>query len=146
MQKIISHRGNINGADPRHENMPEYISEALGMFDCEVDFWKVGEELFLGHDTPQYKIDRDFLTNPKLWVHCKNIEAMRYASDYRLLINSFWHQQDDFTLTTSGYLWTYPGKPLTNKSIAVLPETVKDWDISVAYGVCTDYPLKYERE
>ena len=25
-------------------------------------------------------------------------------------LNYFWHQTDDFTLTSHGYIWTYPGK------------------------------------
>lgn len=142
-QVLISHRGNLNGPDPRHENMPEYITEALRQgFDCEVDVWKVGEELFLGHDNPQYKIPDEWLVRIGLWWHCKNIEAASYAVKARLN-NAFWHQQDDCVIITGGYLWTYPGKPLTDKSIAVLPESVENWDTGVAYGVCTDYPLKY---
>ena len=36
--------------------------------------------------------------------------------------NFFWHQQDDFTLTNRGYIWTYPGKCITPMSIMVMPE------------------------
>ena len=58
----------------------------------------------------------------------------------------FWHQEDDFTLTSKNYIWTYPGKPYTPKSIIVMPEDnlklfdfnqIKEYDV---YGVCTDYP------
>ena len=59
----------------------------------------------------------------------------------------FWHQEDDFTLTSSHHIWTYPGKDLTNNSIAVMPENseeyweyVKKLDI---FGVCTDYVEKF---
>lgn len=143
-QLIISHRGNLNGSNPEMENMPEYILKAIHQgFDCEVDLWRVGDELFLGHDRPQYKIEWGFIIRRGLWIHCKNIEAAHYASRQKLY-NAFWHQTDDCVITTGGYLWTYPGKPLTDKSIAVLPETVPDWGISLAYGVCTDYPLKYK--
>ena len=34
----------------------------------------------------------------------------------------FEHQEDDVTLTSEGYIWTYPNKQLTDNSIAVLPE------------------------
>ena len=32
-------------------------------------------------------------------------------------IHCFRHQEDDVTLTSRGYMWTYPGKPLTEKQI-----------------------------
>jgi len=51
-------------------------------------------------------------------------------------IHCFWHQEDDVTLTSKGYLWTYSGKELTENSIAVLPE--KKPDVEVA-GICSDY-------
>jgi hypothetical protein len=24
----------------------------------------------------------------------------------------FWHQEDDYTITSKGFIWVYPGKPL----------------------------------
>ena len=50
-------------------------------------------------------------------------------------IHCFWHQEDDVTLTSEGYLWTYTGKQLTSNSIAVLPTTELNVDVA---GVCTD--------
>jgi hypothetical protein len=35
---------------------------------------------------------------------------------------SFWHQNDDFTLTSKNYIWTYPGQPYTASSVIVMPE------------------------
>jgi hypothetical protein len=57
-------------------------------------------------------------------------------------LNIFAHK-DDIVVTTMGYLWTAPGCPITEKSIAVMPEMIEDWDISKALGVCTDFPIKY---
>jgi hypothetical protein len=34
-----------------------------------------------------------------------------------------------------------PGLELNDMSIALMPELVKDWDISKAFGVCTDYVI-----
>ena len=57
----------------------------------------------------------------------------------------FWHQEDDVTLTSNGYIWTYPGKQLTTKSICVLPE-LKKQNHSACYGICTDYPMIYKEQ
>jgi hypothetical protein len=58
----------------------------------------------------------------------------------------FWHQNDDITLTSNGYLWTYPGKKLTDKSIVVLPEFnfYNKKDLKKCYGICSDFILNYK--
>ena len=137
---LISHRGNLNGKTDR-ENQPEYINEALDQgFDVEVDVWCFGDGgYWLGHDEPQYLVKKDFLKRDGLWCHAKNIEGL-----YSMLkdeIHCFFHQEDDVTLTSEGYLWTYPGKQLTDKSICVMPKKV---DKSIdCYGVCTDFVTRW---
>lgn len=145
--RLISHRGNISGPNSKWENHPDYIDSALSSgFQVEIDVWKTDSDLYLGHDEPQYLIDKDFLkARINLWCHAKNIEALAWMLRERL--HCFWHQADDLTLTSQGYLWVYPGKPLTNSdralSVAVMPELVKEWDVSQAWGICTDYIGKY---
>jgi hypothetical protein len=144
--KLIAHRGLINGPDVNLENRPEQIELTLTQgFDCEIDLWVINAELYLGHDRPDYPIDKKFLDKFGLWIHAKNLAALRWLTDTSLYY--FWHQEDDFTLTSSNHIWTYPGKHLTNKSIAVMPERddeyweyVKNLDI---IGVCTDYVEKF---
>lgn len=146
MKVIVSHRGNTNGPNPGIENHPSYILEAIGNgFDVEVDLWLWNNDLYLGHNKPDFKIEKDFLSyNYKyLWIHCKNVKAAEYVLNNTRL-NAFFHQNDECTITTKGYLWTFPGGLITPKSIAVLPESYELWDIKDAYGVCTDYPLKYK--
>lgn len=131
----ISHRGNLDGKSP-FENHPKHIKEALSEnFDVEIDVWLVDDEYWLGHDNPQYVVDDNYLDNPKFWCHAKNINAL-----YKMLQNNkihcFWHQEDDVTITSKGYLWTYPNKQLTPKSIAVLPEMVIEDEIA---GLCSDF-------
>jgi hypothetical protein len=134
----IAHRGNISGPNAKYENNPGYIKEAIESgYDVEVDVWSYENELFLGHDIAEYKIDLDFLDNKKFWCHCKNIDALQI-----LLYNNircFFHDKDDATLTSDGYIWTYPGKLLTNKSICVMPEK-DNWHLpqDVA-GICSDF-------
>lgn len=142
----IAHRGHTHGVKKNMENSPEYILDALKMgFDCEIDVWYINSSWRLGHDGPQYSVSLDFLYTPGLWVHCKNIAAFT-----RLLklesINTFWHQQDDYTLTTHGYIWCYPGKMVNNptKAICVKPE-IHDTDFTLFEGVCSDY-VGYHRD
>ena len=127
---LISHRGNLNGKFESYENEPMFIDKAISEgYDVEVDVWYIDGVLFLGHDKPQYGVDfRWFIDRlSKLWVHCKNIESILYFQECGYEINYFWHQEDDITLTSKNFIWTFPGKKLTSRSIAVLPESVKDW-------------------
>ena len=143
---LISHRGNLNGVSSR-ENRPGYIHKALWQgFDVEIDVWYIDDEFWLGHDIPQYKIEENFLENPRLWCHAKNIDTL-YKMTSNSLIHCFWHQDDDVTLTSRGYLWTYPGKQLTKKSICVLPE-FEDKKSKVILpknvaGSCSDFIVKF---
>jgi len=141
---LIAHRGNIAGPNPERENHPDYIDEALKKdYNVEVDVWYKNDKWFLGHDKPQYEVENEFFYHNLLWCHAKNIDALRWLS-FRGL-HCFWHQTDDVTMTTRGYLWTYPGKQLTEKSICVMPETVSysKEKIQKAAGVCSDEIEKY---
>lgn len=140
----IAHRGNTNGPCSR-ENMPLYVLAALAAgYDAEIDVWWKDGELWLGHDKPDHMVGENFLLKKKkwLWCHAKNIEALEHL--FKMKMHCFFHDQDDCTLTSQGYIWTYPKNlVLTSRSIAVMPERVQDWDLANAYGVCTDFPDKY---
>ncbi len=136
---IISHRGYINGPDNALENNPEHIKTLLkSNIPVEIDVWFKDNLLLLGHDNPKYIIDHDFLKSKGLWCHAKNLDALFYMLKFKIK-NCFWHQEDDFTLTSSGYIWTYPNKKVTDKSIIV--DTKNNWKDSkyTCFGVCVDY-------
>ncbi len=146
---LISHRGNIDGKRETFENHPSYIKIALeNGFDVEIDVWYKNNKWYLGHDEPQHEIDLDYLRNKKFWCHAKNIEALNKM--LKEDIHCFWHQEDDVTLTSKGYMWTYPGKKLTDYSIAVLPELNNDNSITMlpkkVLGICSDYVVNYKEE
>ena len=146
---LISHRGNIDGRMESCENEPTYIDLAISKgYDVEVDIWYKDNMLWLGHDKPDYVVDFRWFRDRigKLWIHCKNIEAVEYFKDISYEFNYFWHQEDDVTLTSMGYIWTYPGKKLTKYSIAVMPEAKQFDNISISYGICSDYIKKYKNE
>jgi hypothetical protein len=136
---LISHRGNIDGIHPTRENSTEYILEAMSMgYDVEIDVWKVGGKWFLGHDEPEYAIRESFLHKEGLWCHAKNVDALEALLP--LGINCFWHQKDYYTLTSNGFIWTYPGLPLVRGSICVMPERYSSGthDFSTCSGICSD--------
>lgn len=140
----ISHRGNLEGVNKKDENRPDYIVNAINKsFDVEVDIWFEKNTFFLGHDNPDYPIGIDFIKKKRLWFHAKNIDA--FYELLKLNVICFWHQNDDVTLTSNGYIWTYPGKKLTQNSICVLPEINNTNKLDCA-GICSDYIMKYFNE
>ena len=143
---VISHRGNISGPDKKNENHPDQIKKAHNLgFDVEIDVWWDSGKFILGHDNPEYEIPESFLKEQYLWCHAKNIDALNKM--ITLGAHCFWHQEDDFTLTSRGYIWTYPRKILTKKSICVMPELSKyrKEEFNLAFGVCTDFPRRYKK-
>ena len=88
-------------------------------------------------------INYEFIQKKNLWFHAKNIEAFHEL--LKLKVICLWHQNDDVTLTSNGFIWTYPGKQLTSNSICVLPELHKIKKFNCA-GICSDYILDYYNE
>lgn len=118
---LIAHRGNVWGPQPAKENFPSYIDCALNQgFDAEIDLWVVDGLPYLGHDFGDYLVSDMWLgaRSTNLWIHCKNLHALTFCSQNRKL-NYFWHQGDDYTLTSKGYVWTYPGKPVPFAGVMV---------------------------
>lgn len=148
---LIAHRGNTEGPNPKQENKPIYVLEALNKkYAAEVDAWW-DNGWWLGHDNPQYKVKDDFIFfTPNLWVHCKNAEALMQCSFRK--INDltcpmyFWHENDTYALTSNNLLWTFPGRKLEHMSICVLPERA-DYtkkQLRTAIAICTDFPGRYK--
>ena len=143
---FISHRGNLTGNNSEKENDPRYILEAISKgYECEIDVWSIKDRLYLGHDEPQYEINLKFLQNNKLWCHAKNLTALEYMLLHN--VHCFWHQEDDYTITSKGIIWTYPGKKLTKSSICVMPEkTNKEINLSGCLGVCSDTIVHFKEK
>ena len=141
---IISHRANINGPSPETENKPEQILICLKEgLDVEIDVWFINNKLYLGHDEPTYEIEENFLENEHLWCHAKNFDALNFMVKNEK-IHFFWHQTDEYTITSKGYIWTFPTFYLDEKSICVLPEKDPNFRMPPKlHGICTDYPLRY---
>lgn len=141
---IISHRGNLKGPNKKSENGPEYIQNAINNgFDVEVDIWVLNNKIYLGHDGPEYLVELPFILaiSKKTWFHCKNLDCLKFFINEFPDFRFFWHQEDDYSLTSNNLIWTYPNKPITNKSIIVDLEGSKNYD-NIPYAICTDYPIK----
>ena len=142
---LISHRGNAHGPFPLMENNPEYIDTTILLgYNVEIDVWVIEGTFHLGHDEPQYGVSLDWLNErkDKLWIHCKNIEAVEWFNSLFGTYNYFWHQEDTVTLTSKNYIWAYPGKQPIKNSIAVMPELNND-PLDTCIGICSDYIMKY---
>lgn len=142
--RLIAHRGLITGPDRKLENHPLQISKAIELgFDCEIDVHLIDNNLYLGHDEPEYLVDEYWLRTPGLWIHCKNVQALMFFNQHKNWnYTYFWHQEDDYTLTSNGYIWTYPKKELGEKSICLMPEwhdpEFKNINFN-CFGICSDY-------
>ena len=142
---LISHRGNLKGPNPARENSIDYIHEALSSgFHVEIDVWYINGKYFLGHDNPDHEIEDIFLTDERLWCHAKNVDALCRMLEQN--VHCFWHQSDDYAVTSRGHLWTYPGRVLTDNSVCVMPESYnsKLEQIKNCLAVCTDHVEKYK--
>ncbi len=137
---LISHRGNMHGAVKKQENNPFFLDKVTKMgYNIEIDVWFIENEIFLGHDKPEHKISLEYLKNDLFWCHAKNLEALEFMINND--IHCFWHQEDNFTLTSKGYIWTYPNERVCEKSVIVchnLEDTIKYSKMNIA-GICSDY-------
>ena len=143
----ISHRGNIDGKNETLENKPSYIDTAISNgYDVEVDVWWLDNQLWLGHDEPQYNVDFRWFRNriTKLWIHCKNVDAVVYFKECEYEFNFFWHESDTITLTSLNNIWAYPGKQPIKNSISVMPEIYDD-DVTECLGICSDIISRYKK-
>ena len=142
---LISHRGNLVGADPSRDNNPVAIKDVLSKgLHCEVDVRMVGDTLWLGHDAPTHKVDISFLKNPSIIAHAKDGQTLRYLLDSG--VHSFWHDKDPFTLTSAGLIWAYPGQEIDG-TVCVLPETTGRTSAELlelgCVGVCSDNIMSF---
>ena len=154
--KFIAHRGNLTGPNKDKENTPNAIIESIEKnFDVEIDVWFIEDKIFLGHDTPQYEIDINFLLkySDKLWCHCKNVEAMSFLCQYNL--HCFSHDKDLHIFTNRGIIWSYPSNIYNKNAITVLPEWFTDklnpytefnkLAEQLPLGICSDYIDLYRK-
>jgi len=139
---LIAHRGNMFGAT-RFENEPFYLIKTIEA-GCMVEADVRGKDgrLHFGHDEMQYDMPADYFDKygQMTIFHAKNQEAMDILMDLRA--HWFFHDKDDYTLTSFGYVWVYPGKPMDN-SVRYIYVNPSACEVPVGLhkiaGVCSDY-------
>ena len=135
---IISHRGNLFGPS-EEENDIIQLDLVSKFMTVEVDVWSIEGNWFLGHDGPETPVPNAFLGNINFILHAKNLEALNRLAETEL--HYFWHQEDDYTLTSENLIWTYPRKEVASNCIIVCQslEETREYAESMAWGICTDY-------
>ena len=151
--KHISHRGNISGREPEKENSPSFIEIAISKgYDVEIDFRTHENKLYLGHDTPDYLVDLDWVFDKKdsLWIHCKDLKTAQKLFELSKDVTGlkyFCHNEDDFTLVSSGHIWVHYN-PLDKfneylDESCIIPlldlELIEKYYNPNVYGICSDY-------
>lgn len=138
----IAHRGNIYGPNKEFENNPDYLINAISLgYEVEIDLWANRGNFYLGHDEPMYGVDPFIIMDmsTSAWFHCKNFDALELMSKNFKFCKFFWHEDDDYTMTNNGYIWTYPGKRVGTNSILVDTDLTSGVDYDKIYGICSDY-------
>ena len=141
--KLIAHKGNVNGPDSLKENTPEQIEWCIeNGYDVEIDvrYSPEKDKFYLGHDDLQHEINWWWLAGKQknLWIHCKDLFTLHEFTARTSGYNYFWHQRDDYTLTSKGQIWASPSQDYNKDTVRVIedPEEVKEYD---CYAICSDY-------
>lgn len=157
--KLIAHRGLIEGPSKELENNLNNILTNIKLFPFlinEIDIWIDSENIYLGHDNKDNVINPEILFDnyKNLIIHFKGIilntnESLKIFNQITEKCHYFVHQEDDFSITNKGWVWTHPRKGFVKNTICVLPEKFTSIDEALKHklfsnllGVCTDYPLK----
>ena len=137
----LAHRGNVSGPAAT-ENTWTQIAKCIERgISVECDVWRVDSTLFLGHDEPSEPIEFEALCSPYILVHAKHGPALEYLLQKRrhgAPINLFWHTTEDYVLTTAGDVIVYPGKPLLEPSMCMMPERCGS-TVPRAHQICSDF-------
>jgi len=144
----ILHRGNNNGPNSI-ENDPIKIHDLiLKTYEIEIDVWYKNNNFFLGHDNPQYEISESFLDLSGLWIHCKDASTLEFMNIHKKHLHYFYHTNEDYVLTSKGYIWCFVGKTPLHNSVIVMPEKAEykyNWNEIVKKNciICSDYSEEF---
>lgn len=144
----ILHRGNNNGPNTIENNPIKLLSLIENCYEIEIDLWYRDNRFYLGHDFPEYEIEEEFLEQNGLWIHCKDAKTLEYVNLNKRYLHYFYHTNEDYVLTSKGYIWCFVGKPALENSVVVMPEKALSYYtyeelISKNCIVCSDYLEDY---
>lgn len=143
---FIAHRGNLDGPCPQTENHPVSLRQCIDTgFAVECDVWYRGGRLWLGHDAPEYATSLQDLLHRRRLVHAKDGATLAYLlqqiGQQGLDIEVFYHTTEDYALTNKGRVIVYPGQPILEGSICMMPEKAAyaQDDKRGAAAICSDW-------
>jgi hypothetical protein len=142
----VCHRGNLYGPVKEMENnFGILLQRSIQGYHVEVDVWYHEHTLWLGHDKPEYKITLEWLTKSKRrLIHAKDGATFEYllleSGRLALDLHVFYHTDEDYVLTNKGLVICYPGKPLLNGSLCMMPERAiyRQEELQKCFSICTD--------
>lgn len=145
---FIAHRALFNGPDELRENHPNQIQAAFNnAFDVEIDVWYKSGRFFLGHDAPKYEIPTHYLINNKLWCHAKDEITFLTLASIKPRVHYFWHEKDTYTITSEGYIWSYPEVMFSKDSIIhIINDSEINKDIIGVRGIVSNNINKIRNE
>jgi hypothetical protein len=121
------------------------IQRSIQGHRVEVDVWYKEHSLWLGHDKPEYKITLDWLISCKRrLIHAKDGQTFEYllheAGKRALDLHVFYHTDEDYVLTNKGLVICYPGKPLLEGSVCMMPEraSYSSTELQQSFAICSD--------
>lgn len=109
-------------------------------FGVEVDVWHKNDQLFSGHDEPEYLIELATLCNELVLVHAKDVVTLTYLHGRfsNKTVHYFFHDRDRATLTNWGLIVyhadVFLDRAYRSNEIAVLPAG----DLGNCFGVVMD--------
>ena len=145
LRRFICHRGNLERKELAKENNPDILDTRIADgYDVELDVWYKNNELFLGHDNPEYPITFEWLMqSSKKYIHTKDASTLEY-----LLLrcgkegynpNIFYHTGEHYSLTTRNHIIVLPGQEILEGSVNMMPEmSPTPKDTRQAFAVCSD--------
>jgi hypothetical protein len=142
----ICHRGNLYGPVKQLENnFGILIQRSIHGYHTEIDVWYHEKNLWLGHDRPEYKITFDWLASDKRrLIHAKDGKTFEYmileAGKRAVDLHIFYHTEEDYILTNKGLIICYPGKPLLEGSVCMMPERANytEDEKQKCFSICSD--------
>src|ERR1019366_7133769 len=91
---------------------------------------------------PQYKIEREFLRDSRIWSHCKNSKAFLDLVKYQD-VNCFFQIDEEYVITSKGNIWAHSKTTSwNNRTIIFKPSSYEIERMSsynLPYGICSDF-------
>lgn len=144
---VYAHRGNLTGSISENENTIGQIKRALAKnVNVEVDVFYINDILYLGHDKPQEKIEKEFLKNNRILTHAKDIQTMFYLSQFRE-INSFIQKDENISVSTHGNVIVHQHYSFNldwaNSKTIMVDLNLNKYKTPNVGGIITDFAFPY---